>query len=174
MSITIQLAPFEKRYILHSMWIAYVHELSQYHDDLSKTNGLIGEQDDSCDPAGFLAEWWACPGKMFAYFICVSEQPVGFALCAAPPLADGDADTVLEEFFLFSSYRNKGIGQQAAVMLFDKLRGTWQLRVLQKNTSALVFWRRVLSQYTHGSFHERVRVASSFPLIEFRFSSTQE
>lgn len=174
MSITLQLAPFEKRYILHSMWITYVQELSQYHDDLPKTPGLTSKQDDSCDPEGFLAEWWACPGKMFAYFIYVREQPVGFALCTAPPLAYGDADTVLEEFFLSSPYRNKGIGRQAAIMLFEKLKGIWQLWVMQKNTPALIFWRRVLSQYTHGTFQERVRVASSVSLIEFRFSSAPE
>lgn len=170
MIIEVQQAPAERRYILQNMWIAYAHELSQYHGELPNMHGLLGEPDDSYDPDSFLAEWWEENGLAAAHFITVESRPAGFALITAAPLLDGGADYSLEEFFLFYPYRGKGIGKQAAAQLLAARPGRWQLSVMQENVPALSFWRRVVPVIADGAWREREGEDGTVAMVEFQFA----
>ena len=171
MTVDVQLAPLEKRYVLQNMWIAYAHELSEFHNDLPSSHGLMGEHDDEYDPETFMAEWWAHPGGTFVYFIYVDARLAGFALIAAPPLVDGDADKELSEFFLFHAYRGQGVGFQAATALFNLFPGSWQLSVMDNYVSTMRFWEKTLASYTNNPVTKKSREENGVPLTEFRFSS---
>jgi len=99
------------------------------------------------------------------------ERVAGFALVASPPLVDGEADKVMAEFFLLHPYRGKGIGQLVATQIFDMFKGTWQISVLPRNQLALSFWRKIISNYTDGNFHEQEKQYPDGLMIDFLFSN---
>ena len=166
MMLEVNLAPIEKRYVFANMWIAYAHEVSQYQSDLPSIHGMMGDIDADYKPETVMAEWWEHPGKAFPYLITVDNRPAGFALVASPPLVDGDADKELVEFFLFHPYRNKGIGKRAALQVFDKHRGSWQLSVMNKHSSALGFWKHILAGYAKD-LKQNLKVLDDLKLTEF-------
>ncbi|MEO0801057.1 MAG: hypothetical protein AAFY57_02105 [Cyanobacteria bacterium J06642_2] len=172
MMLEVNLAPIEKRYVFANMWIAYAHEISQYQNDLPSIHGMMGDTDDHYKPETVMAEWWEHPGKAFPYLITVDNRPAGFALVASPPLVDGDADKELVEFFLFHLYRNKGIGKRAALQVFDKHRGSWQLSVLNKHSSALGFWKNVLTSYAKD-LKQSPKTLDGMKLTEFVLETPQ-
>jgi predicted acetyltransferase len=58
------------------------------------------------------------------------------------------------EFFIRRGCRGVGIGAIAATELFDRFRGTWKVAELERNVPAQRFWRRVIGEYTDGTFSE--------------------
>lgn len=131
----------------------------------------MGEPNDDYEPETMMAEWWEHPEGTFVYFIYVNERLAGFALIAAPPLVDGDADWELTEFFLFHPYRGKGICRQAAIQLFDSFSGSWQLSVMNEHDAALAFWRKVLPNYAKEISTASKLAGNGTPLTEFIFTS---
>jgi predicted acetyltransferase len=51
--------------------------------------------------------------------------------------------------------RRTGVGAAAACAAFDCLRGPWEVRQRDENPAATAFWRRVIGDYTRGSYDER-------------------
>ena len=62
------------------------------------------------------------------------------------------ADFEIEEFFILRNYRKKGIGKNIATKMFADFKGKWQIRVLDNNAPAMVFWQRVISEYTDDKY----------------------
>ncbi|SHE15032.1 Predicted acetyltransferase [Chlamydia abortus] len=54
--------------------------------------------------------------------------------------------------------RGKGMAEQAAVQVFEKFRGSWQLftNPSKKNIAGQKFWRKTVSNYTKGQYEETV------------------
>jgi predicted acetyltransferase len=46
------------------------------------------------------------------------------------------------------------VGHTAAVLLWQRLRGGWTVRVAQTNPSAMSFWSRMVAEYTGGTARE--------------------
>ena len=74
---------------------------------------------------------------------------------------------------LLRCHRGHGVGERAAVELFNRLPGPWEVRVLDRNTAAQGFWRTVIARYTHGDLAETTRHDSRFSGIVYHFDSTQ-
>jgi predicted acetyltransferase len=47
------------------------------------------------------------------------------------------------------------VGRAAAVALFNRFPGRWEVAQLEANTAAQAFWRRVIGDYTGGDYTER-------------------
>lgn len=172
MTVEIRLASSEQRYIIQNMWPAYIHDLSQYRNQLPNKHGLFDDDEISTYTAeNFMTGWWTHPKQAFAFILYVEERAAGFALVASPPLVDGKADKVIAEFFLLHPYRGKGIGKLLATQVFDMFKGSWQVSVLPKSKPALAFWRKVISEYTNDKFHEQEQKYPDELMIDFFFSS---
>jgi predicted acetyltransferase len=76
------------------------------------------------------------------------------------------------EFFVLPSHRGKGIGRQAAFLLWDRLPGQWVVRVSQANVAALPFWRNTVQSYTGGRFSVGERPGQPGNWQVFSFQST--
>jgi hypothetical protein len=50
----------------------------------------------------------------------------------------------MAEFFVMRKYERRGIGRQAAIDLFHRFPGPWQVRQQQTNPLATSFWRSVI------------------------------
>lgn len=82
---------------------------------------------------------------------------VGFALVnqAPSPHMRPEMDFRLSEFFVLRGHRGAGIGRRAALALFDRFRGRWEISALPRNEPAIRFWRRVVAE--HGGPRREIR-----------------
>ncbi|WP_269532932.1 GNAT family N-acetyltransferase [Chitinimonas sp. BJYL2] len=95
--------------------------------------------------------------NVFATLIIrVDGKPAGFAIIDNKSQLDGASDVhdVLQ-FFILRGMRKRGIGKLAARAVFDRYPGKWEVRQIDENAAAQVFWRRAISEYTGGNFAER-------------------
>jgi len=87
--------------------------------------------------------------------ILYSEEPVGFAMVRRRS-ASSPNEYSMAEFFISRPWRRRGIGAEAVRLLFDRFAGQWLISEHVRNTTAVKFWRRVVSGYTQGKYQERV------------------
>ena len=140
-------------------WIQSVYR--DYLDDLAPdATGVFPSLSEIgfCEPDQ-LAQWFA-DASASVLTVLSQQQPVGFAMVARARggLAAGTARHPyrMTEFFIARPYRRRGIGRQAARLLLDRFAGCWEVVQAQNNAPAVQFWRRIISQYTAGSYQERV------------------
>jgi predicted acetyltransferase len=86
-----------------------------------------------------------------AYFIQANGDLAGFALVnrKASHVVDGEVVWWMEEFFIMRRYRHASLGRQAARLVIDRHRGTWEVTQTPNNIAAIAFWRRVLAAYAY-------------------------
>jgi predicted acetyltransferase len=89
------------------------------------------------------------------FFIQVDGKLAGFVLVNEYCYLVKEPGTrSLGEFFVMRKYRRKGVGRAAAVMVFDKFPGKWEIIQHGGNEPSKVFWRRVIDEYTQGDFRQ--------------------
>lgn len=71
------------------------------------------------------------------------DEQAGFA-CVEKVMSGGAR---LREFYVVPHLRRLGVGSHAAVLLFDRYAGQWQLEVLQSDRLALNFWGKIIQRY---------------------------
>ena len=107
----------------------YQHDLSEFDDRDVDTHGIYGYP--------YLDDYWVeadrCP-----FLIDIDGRWAGFALVRLGPPVD------ISEFFVMRRFRRSGVGREAALQLFWKYPGEWQLRQLASNPSATSFWRSII------------------------------
>jgi predicted acetyltransferase len=141
----------------------YVGELSTLFAIEADVDGRFGYDK--------LPLYWIQPDRRFAFFIRSGKDRVGVALVTRES-ATNDAPEHLDvaEFFVLPAHRGRGIGRQAASLLWDRLPGQWVVRVSQANVAALPFWRNTVQSYTGGTFSvsERPGQPDSWHVFSFR------
>jgi predicted acetyltransferase len=111
-----------------------------------------------------LNSYWEEMGR-HPFFIPVAGQLAGFALVNACCEREG-SDFSMAEFFVMKRYRRMGVGKRAASQIFGKFAGVWEVGPLTDNSSAAVFWQKVISAYMAGDFQETIK-ADGGPLMIF-------
>jgi predicted acetyltransferase len=100
----------------------------------------------------FLDPW---PDDLHIYLIRVAGHWAGFAWVAFGGYSDPDAHHFLmDEFFVLRRYRRRGVGEWAAVWLFNQYPGTWEVGEIPENVEAQQFWRTVIDRYADGQYRE--------------------
>ena len=145
---------------LFRMLELYQHDLSDVWDQDLDLHGEYGY---------LLDEYWQGTGAN-AYVLLVQSHYAGFALVVARPKLPGGQNW-LEQYFVVKKYRKRGIGQAAAVALFDSTPGIWQVGQLRQNVTAQTFWRRVINAYTNGTFEEAESTNETGTSLVQQFSS---
>ncbi len=82
-------------------------------------------------------------------------KPAGFAIVADHSQLDGrpGVHDVLQ-FFVLRGLRRLGVGRAAAIALFDRFPGPWEVRQIDTNPAAQAFWRKVVAEYSAGDYQE--------------------
>ena len=146
--------------IVRNLFEHYLHDMAEWFRFDSKPDGAYHHP----------MEWvW---GKYDVTLLYAGDIPVGFALI-------GNADNYLEragvndvsEFFVVRRHRRQGVGRAFANHLWNARPGAWLVRVLHANAPALPFWRRTVSDYSGGAFHEEARTVDDQPWSYFTFDS---
>ena len=152
--------PVSIRDALHSpqdrTWIQKTY--AEYLQELSSLNmntgifpvaGEFGERE-----AELMARWFA-DDSAHPLIILKNDRPVGFALVGRPPRNQRNAvDFRMAEFFITEKERRLGVGKDAAILIFNRFAGSWEISEFQYNKPAIAFWRRVVSDYTNGRYRE--------------------
>lgn len=127
-----------------------------YVYDFSPMLGLdVGEDGRFAVPPS-VASYWSEPRK-HPFLIRVSGKLAGFALVHEGSRLSGDASVRdMSEFLVLRRYRRLGVGEKAARALFDRFRGSWEVRERRENDGGIAFWRCAIGRYTGGRFEETV------------------
>ena len=146
-------------------WIQDVY--GEYIDSLSDLNtglfSVIGADNPREDE--IFANWFS-NDHSHPLLILKGSEPVGFALVSRPRIpAAGEpvADYRMSEFLVRRQYRRAGIGRDAAILIFDRFAGNWEIIEYMRNPGAVAFWRNVVAgycgsgRYTEHSRHGEVR-----------------
>lgn len=132
-----------------------------YLDDLARltrNTGLFPVAGDFGDREPDLFARWFADDSSHPLVILHEGRPVGFALVSRPPPRQrGEIDFHLAEFFVVAESRRRGIGRDAAMLIFNRFAGRWEITEFLSNRPALAFWRRVIAAYTGGDFKESVK-----------------
>lgn len=139
-----------ERPLLQRLFELYLYDFSELeHADVDEEGWFV----PSARP--WLARYWSEPGK-HALLLRAGGKPAGFALIdESSPIADSGHRRFLGAFFVARAYRRRGYGTSAAVAVFDRFPGPWQVLQVRANVGAQQFWRRVIGERTGGAYTER-------------------
>ena len=142
-------------------WIARVYP--EYVNELAlRVNGTAASFPVMGEHGNRQPEWllrWFRDDRTHPLVIYAQGQPAGFALVAYPltPPAPGQPPVhEMAEFYIRSTHRRRGVGAEAAKLIFRRFGGDWRVSEARRNTPAVAFWRRVISRYTQGAYTERL------------------
>ncbi|KZL24072.1 GNAT family N-acetyltransferase [Pseudovibrio sp. Ad37] len=132
--------------VLKNMFQLYLYDMSKYmHWPVSASGGF--EFDENIVLAYFRE------AAHHPYFIMQAGEIAGFALVRQYPY-----DTTLidmGQFFVLGKFTRQGLGQAALKACLKLHPGDWQVRVLPKNTGALAFWTKTISDLTNAAYETR-------------------
>lgn len=144
MKIRIQAVPIEDKPVLRNLLELYSHDFSEFD----------GADVDDCGLYGYpyyFDDYWTEEGR-HPFFIRVDGRLAGFVM-VRDSTNTGFAHEIAE-FFIMRKYRRSGVGKNVAWRIFDMLPGTWRVYEVEENKPAQAFWRRVISEYADGDYHE--------------------
>jgi predicted acetyltransferase len=146
MHIEVGPATVLERPILRHLMELYQYDFSEF--DRADT-GPLGLYDYP-----YLDHYWVEPERS-PFLVRVDGNLAGFVLVARYNYLTGNKDTwVMAEFFIMRKYRHHGVGEHVARYIFNQFPGAWQVGQIIENLSAIAFWRKVITRYTHGNFQE--------------------
>jgi predicted acetyltransferase len=134
---------------IRSVYRDYISELSSSQTGVFP---MLGEWDMRSEE--FLGGWFSDP--VAHPFVNLKDGArAGFALVARPPAFPRTSVAFrMAEFFVVEPSRRRGIGANAAALLFSRFAGDWEVLEDAHNRPALQFWRRVISRETAGRYSE--------------------
>jgi len=126
--------------------------------------------DSWCEGALKSLQLYSIKDDRHIYIIKESESIIGFALINKHLRFNNDGYAVAE-FYIRKDHEGKGYGRRLAEHVFSMFPGNWEVAVTEKNNSARVFWKHVVSSYTHEKYEEKR--TSSFSGNGFLFNNAQ-
>lgn len=142
----------------------YIYDLGGAYWDV-QPNGTFA-------PAAWHRRFWTGRGRHL-FVIRVRGRLAGFALVRDRAHFAGRATREIGEFFVLRKYRRRGVGTRAAVALFRRFPGRWELAELSWNVPAQQFWRRVLRRVAVDGFTERRRRLDDLLMVVQHFDTAR-
>ncbi|MEW6188073.1 MAG: GNAT family N-acetyltransferase [Thermodesulfobacteriota bacterium] len=126
--------------ILANLFQLYMHDFSEFVELEPGADGRFREER--------LISYWQ-EADRHPYLVLVSGNLAGFALIkegseisGAPGVWD------MAEFFILRGRRRLGIGMKAALELWKKHPGEWEIRVRERNNGAIAFWAGAVKAFS--------------------------
>jgi predicted acetyltransferase len=163
--VVLNAATMQDAELLSNLLELYIHDMSEVFPNVELgADGRFGYEK--------LPVYWSDPDRRFPFLIKRAAGVVGFILVTrASPVTDDPDVFDIVEFFVLRGHRRSGIGRQAAFLLWDRLPGTWIVRVSKENVNALSFWSGIISEYTNGTAIELRRSGIENAWRVFTFNS---
>ncbi|QSF47161.1 hypothetical protein [Paenibacillus tianjinensis] len=180
MNLTVEPAEQHEAHIIKNLYPLYLHDLSGHYGFTEGTvmnpHGIFEDEPE----IRTLAQqydvqniWWEKPGILFPFLFKAGSVPAGFALIATPPHCAKGVDFFVNEFFVLLPFRGTGLAAQAALRVFERFAGVWELYTnpATKNITGQKFWRKTVAGYTKGDYHEAVEETFDGTKLVFRFNN---
>jgi len=147
---------------LRHVYAFYLHDLSQFAPDEYRLSSRGRWEPDHLP-------YWLTQPFCHPLVLKSGDAPVGFAFVGQEPFPfmSPAVQFGLAEFFVLRAHRRSGYGRAAALAVFERLIGSFELTVLPSNAPALAFWRAVLPQVTAAPILE----STSSGLVRFTFNT---
>jgi predicted acetyltransferase len=130
--------------LLRRLMQLYLYDLGSIDGWRISAEGLYGDAES-------IERFWTEPGRR-AFLIRADGELAGFALIRDTAQLAGAGTSEVSEFFVLRKFRRRGVGERAAIQVFDLAPGSWELSQLESNVAAQEFWRAVIGRYTGGAF----------------------
>ncbi len=156
-------ATLEDRTVFRNLMHLYLYDFSEYTGDDVDENGFFEDE--------YLDRYWVEPAR-YPFLVKVEGHYAGFVMVrdmgAFEIEGQGTERTYsIAEFFVMKKYRRRGIGKRLAFAIFDRFHGRWWVSQEMPNVPAQQFWRRVIGEYTGGSYTEFVEPREKRPTQVF-------
>ena len=129
----------EQSSILANLLELYAHDFSEFHPLDIGPMGRFGYKS--------LPLYWTEPHR-HPFLIRYEGRLAGFALVTrGSKISDNHEVWDMAEFFILRGCRRHRIGTLAAQEVWRRFPGPWEVRVMQSNTSAGLFWNQAISEF---------------------------
>ena len=128
----------EDKELLWNINQKYLYEMTNYYNDEMDSSGNL--------QYGYFDDYFSDPERQ-AFFFFDEQRLVGFAMIHPYSSISGKPDHVLAEFTVFPVYRRKHLATAATGSLFDRFRGSWEVKYNEKNIAAKGFWNKITAIY---------------------------
>jgi len=136
MNVEVRQAGEAERSRIEGMLNDYLAELSQHREI------CVGAT--SAAEYRYLNDYWSDKNR-FPFTLWANGELVGFAFVRR--VEEEEAATFqVAEFFVKPKYRRCGIGRAAVVNIWQMFPGRWDVQVMNRNDSAVRFWKQCISQ----------------------------
>ncbi len=142
MNVELKRVRAEEKEVLFRLLQLYLYDFTEFADFQLNEKGLYGYK--------YFDSYFEEPDR-HPFFILAEGKIAGFALVNRHCVRLKEGWSVAE-FFVLKQYRRKGVGKQAAFLLFDLFSGGWDVHQMSANLPAQKFWRKTISDYTEGNF----------------------
>lgn len=144
MDVTLESIRIEQKPVLMQMMELYSYDFSVYSGDDISEYGYFGYP--------HIDDYWNEPGR-YPFFIRVDGRLAGLALVrSCSEYVPMDEPHSMAEFFVMKKYRRRGVGRSAAMAVFDRFHGGWEISVWSNNADAKRFWHSVVEDCTAGQY----------------------
>jgi predicted acetyltransferase len=141
--IAMRKALLEDKLPVYRMLELYQYELSDIWDQDLDPHGEYGYE---------LDRFWRAEGCL-ALVATVAGRYAGFALVDRS-VKVAQSGNWMDQFFVLKKYRGQGLGKKLAYHAFDARPGYWEVGQMTANAPAQAFWRRIIGEYTGGTYAE--------------------
>ena len=126
--------------VLANLLELYAHDFSELHEIELGEDGRFGYK--------YLPLYWREPDRR-PFLVRVNHKLAGLVLVKkGSELSGNEAVWDMAEFFIVRRYRRRGIGTSVAHEVWRQVPGLWEVRVMESNHSAHLFWAHAISAFT--------------------------
>src|ERR1700754_684980 len=139
--VNVELIPVlpEQESVLANLLELYAHDFSAFLDLELGADGRFGY--------AHLPLYWK-ESSRYPFFIRVNSHLAGFVLLQRGSQISGDQSIWdVTEFFIVRGYRRRGVGLKAAHEVWRQFPGNWEVRVIDRNPKAKLFWARAIAEF---------------------------
>lgn len=151
----------EKKHILENLLSLYLHDLSEFADDLKiDINGKFQYEG---------LELYITKDELKPFFIFLEDEIVGFIFVNTGKYVSKGIDFVVNEFFILKSFRRKGISAIAIKKFFNDNKGKYEIEQLANNNIAINFWKKIYKVH-EIEYEESIKMSDGFELYSQIFN----
>lgn len=135
----------EQEPVVANLLELYAHDFSELRRLNLREDGRFGYD--------ALPLYWTEAGR-YPFLIRVDGSLAGLVLVKRGSAISGaEAVWDMAEFFVVRGCRRWGVGRRAALEVWRRFPGAWEVRVMQKNDAARRFWADAISLFTGEESH---------------------
>jgi predicted acetyltransferase len=139
-----------QRPVLDRLLQLYKYDFSEFAP-IGSPYGEVDEEGGFSYPG--LESYWRESGRI-PLLIRADDHLAGFALVNQWSALGLPLDHAVAEFFVLRKYRRARVGTRAALLIFRRYHGRWEVGVAWYNPPALAFWRGVTEEAAPGEVEE--------------------